>query len=185
MKLYQSYAGASGAKTLEIHIQPSLASKRGVGIYKLPLLKTEDSLMGDIWIQAGSNEPQKIESGVVISSKKPNIANLFKLVGFSDKSSWVVYCLDECVRYDLVTGTKTAQPDISGVEASGIRRSIDNLADKDKDCSKKLTNDFIQNADNNGYYRGICPSKGSQNVLEVRLQRDSGRWKVVNSSWTD
>jgi len=172
-----------GAKVLEIRVQPSLTSKRNVSVYKLPLLKTEDSVLGDIWIQAGSNPPQKIESGVVMSSSKPNIANLFKLVGFSDKGSWLVYCLDECVRYDLVTASKSPQEKINNVEASGIRRSIDNLLDKDKSCSKKLTFDFMQNADINGYYRGICPAKKTDNVLEVRLKRDSGRWQVVNSSW--
>jgi hypothetical protein len=171
---------------LEIRVQPvAVSEKRGVAVFKLPLLRTEKSTSGDIWVRAGKNEPQRIEKRVVLGSLEPNISGLFKFVGFSDRESALVYCLDECRRYDLVSGVTSPEKRISGVEAAGIHRSVDNLLAKEgqEACKGKMTGDFIQNADKSGYYRGICPVKGSQPVLEVRLKRDSGRWQVINHAW--
>lgn len=175
----------SKGKVLEIQVSPSaLSTKRGVGLYKLPLLSTEDSNGGDVWVKAGNNAPQKVESRVVLNSNKPNVANMFKFLGFTDHEGALAYCLDDCMRYDLVNGNKTPLQKPTNVDAAGIHRSIDGLLGKEgaDTCKGKMTNDTIQNAGNNGYYRGVCPTKGNQ-VLEVQLQKDSGRWKVINSTW--
>ncbi len=174
-----------GGKVLEIHVKPAIISpNKGVAVYKLPLLPTNDSMMGDVWLLTG-NTPQEIEKGVILSSSVPNISGLLKLVGFTDNEGALVYCKDDCTRYDLVTGAKTPQAAINGVEAAGIHRSVEGLLSKgDVDaCKGKMTADFIQNADKNGYYRGFCKAKAPTPILEVRLKRDSGRWKVVDSVW--
>jgi hypothetical protein len=113
------------------------------------------------------------------------MSGLFKFVGFSDRESALVYCLDECQRYDLVSGNKTPEKKINSVEAAGIHRSVDGLLTKEGQdaCKGNMIGDFIQNAEKSGYYRGICKAKGNQPVLEVRLKRDSGRWQVINHNW--
>ena len=173
-------------KVLEIRVQPfAVSEKRGVAVFKLPVLRTEKSTDGDIWVRAGRNEPQRIEKRVVLGSLEPNISGLFKFVGFSDRESALVYCLDECQRYDLVSGNKTPEKKINSVEAAGIHRSVDGLLTKEgqETCKGKMIGDFIQNADKSGYYRGICNAKATEPVLEVRLKRDSGRWQVINHTW--
>jgi hypothetical protein len=171
-------------QVLELRLSPSAVSeKKGVAVYKLPLMMTEDAWMGDIWVRAGANPAQRIEKNVVISSTNPNIANLFKFVGYPDKETGVAYCLDECSRLDLVTGNRTPLTATKGEDAAGIRRSIDNLLTKeDAEACKNTMADQILNVDKEGYYRGVCPSKGNQ-VLQVQLKKDSGRWKIINSSW--
>lgn len=172
-------------KVLELHVNPSAVSvKKGVAVYKLPLLPTENSRMGDVWVRAGTNAPQRIEKGVVLTSTNPNIANLFKFIGYTDKETGLAYCLDECTRLDLVSGQRSPLNPTKGEDAAGIRRSIDNLLTKEdaNDCKSKMASDQILNVDKDGYYRGVCPAKGNQ-VLQVQLKKDSGRWKVINSSW--
>jgi hypothetical protein len=173
-------------KVLEIRVQPvAVSEKRGVALFKIPVLRTEKSTDGDVWVRAGKNEPQRIEKRVVLGSLEPNISGLFKFVGFSDRESAIVYCLDECQRYDLVSGIKTPEKKINSVEAAGIHRSVDGLLAKEgqEACKGNMIGDFIQNADKSGFYRGICKAKGNQPVLEVRLKRDSGRWQVINHTW--
>jgi hypothetical protein len=175
----------SKGKVIEIQIQPSAVSaKKGVGIYKLPIIRTEDSVGGDVWVRAGSNPPQMLAKAVVINTMKPNVANLFRFVGFTDKEGALAYCLDQCTRYDLVSGIKTPLPPTDKVDVAGIHTSVDELLTKqgDDSCKSKMDVDLIQNVDKNGYYRGQCTTKGNQ-VLEVRLKKSSGSWKVLNSAW--
>lgn len=172
-------------KVLAINVLPSaLSTKKGVAVYKLPLLVTEDGRMGDVWVKAGSNAPQQIAKNVVLNSTKANVANLFKFVGFADKETALAYCLDDCTRYDLVSGQKSALTATKGEDAAGIRRSIDNLLTKEdaEVCKNKMSSDQILNVDKEGFYRGVCPAKGNQ-VLQVQLKKDSGRWKIINSDW--
>jgi len=172
-------------KVLEIQVLPTAVSaKKGVAVYKLPLLVTDDALMGDVWVKAGSNEPKILAKNVVLTSTKPNLANQFKFVGFADRETALAYCLDDCTRYDLVSGQKSALAATKGEDAAGIRRSIDNLLTREdaEACKNKMSSDQILNVDKEGFYRGVCPAKGNQ-ILQVQLKKDSGRWKVINSDW--
>lgn len=96
----------------------------------------------------------------------------------------MAYCLDECTRFDLVSGQKTALAATKGEDAAGIRKSIDNLLTREdaEACKNTMSPDQILNVDKEGFYRGVCPAKGNQ-VLQVQLKKDSGRWKVINSTW--
>ncbi|HEX5036764.1 MAG TPA: hypothetical protein VFX30_06365 [bacterium] len=172
-------------KILEIQVLPSAVSaKKDVGIYKLPIVRTEDSIGGDVWVRAGSNTPQMIAKAVLISSTRTDLTNLFRFIGFTDKEGALAYCLDQCVRYDLVNGTKTPLPPANKVDVAGIHTSVDELLTKQGDsvCKSKMNVDTIQNVDKNGYYRGLCTAKGNQ-VLEVQLKKSSGSWKVLKSTW--
>jgi hypothetical protein len=172
-------------KILEINVLPSVMStKKGVGVYKLPIVRTEDSIGGDVWVQAGSNPPQMLAKAVMISTTRPRVSNLFKFVGFADNESALAYCLEDCTRFDLVSGNKTPLAPTNKVDAAGIHTSVDDLLGKQgvANCRSQMTVDIIQNVDKNGFYRGFCPTKGDQ-ALEVQLRKSSGSWKVVNSSW--
>ena len=172
-------------KVLEISVLPSvLSSKENIGLYKLPIVRTEDFVGGDVWVRSGSNKPQMLAKGIVISTSKSNIANLFKFVGFTDNESALAYCLDECMRYDLANGNKTPLAPAEKVDVAGIHTSVDKLLDKEgaEDCKSQMTVDLIQNVGKNGFYRGVCATKGNQ-ALEVQLRKSSGSWKVTNSSW--
>jgi hypothetical protein len=173
------------AKVLEFRVLPQAVSdKKGVAVFRIPLLATEDSIGGDVWVRTATNPPQRIEQRVVLSSLKPNLANQFKFVGFTDKETGLAYCVEQCTRLDLVSGQKTPLAATKGEDAAGIRRSVDNLLNKEKAgaCKNGMSSDEILNVDNQGYYRGICPAKGNE-ILHVQLKKDSGRWKVLNSDW--
>lgn len=172
-------------KILEFQVQPSvLSAKKGIGIYKLPILKGDEWTGGDVWVRAGSNTPQLLTKAAVITSSKPNVANTFRFVGFTEKETGLAYCLDECTRYDLVNGSKTPLPPTNRVDVAGIHTSVDDLLIKqgNSDCKSKMDVDLIQNVDKNGYYRGHCTAKNNQ-VLEVQLKKASGSWKVLKSAW--
>src|SRR5262249_55481620 len=111
---------------------------------------------------------------------------LFKFVGFTDNEGALAYCLDECTRYDLVNGNKTPLAPTNKTDVAGIHTSVDELLTKQgaTACKSNMSVDLIQNLDKNGFYRGVCPTKGNE-ALEVKLKKSSGSWKVVNSPWQE
>lgn len=172
-------------KVIEIQILPSAVSpKKGVGIYKLPIVRTEDSIGGDVWVRSGSNTPQMLAKAVMISSTRTDLSNLFRFIGFTDKEGALAYCVEQCVRYDLVNGSRTPLPPTNKVDVAGIHTSVNQLLTKQGEatCKSQMNVDMIKNVEKNGYYRGLCPTKGNQ-ILEVQLKKSSGEWKVLNSSW--